>query len=138
MPRWQDIPKVNFQRAREMRREPTAAEKKLWQHIHAGKLGTRVRRQMIIGPYIADFVLTDHKIILEVDGPTYGDDDRIEYDAARTEWLEQKGYRVIRIGNLAILQNISGVLERIELAIAETPPNPPAKARGNQNLADTR
>lgn len=93
---------------------------------------------MIIGPYIADFVLTDHKIILEVDGPTYGDDDRIEYDAARTEWLEQKGYRVIRIGNLAILQNISGVLERIELAIAETPPNPPAKARGNQNLADTR
>jgi len=60
MPRWQNIPKENFQRARAMRNEPTAAEKKLWLHLRAGKLGTKARRQMTIGTYIADFVLPEH------------------------------------------------------------------------------
>ncbi|NUO19271.1 DUF559 domain-containing protein [bacterium] len=133
MPRWQNIPKENFQRARAMRNESTAAENALWRHLRAGKLGTKARRQMTIGPFIADFVLPDYRLILEVDGPTHATDEQIEHDARRTAWFQERGYRVLRFGNLAVLQNISGVLERIQTVIAETPPNPPAKARGNQN-----
>ena len=93
---------------------------------------------MNIGAYIVDFVLPEYNVIIEVDGLTHAEMSQIEYDNSRSEWLEQQGYRMIRVGNLAVLQNLSGVLERIELAIAETPPNPPAKARGNQNPAHTR
>ncbi|MBK6767303.1 MAG: endonuclease domain-containing protein [bacterium] len=108
-----------------MRKEPTAAEKKLWLHLRSGKLGTRARRQMTIGPFIADFVLPDHRLILEVDGPTHATDEQIEHDARRTAWFQERGYHMLRFSNLDVLQNISGVLERIQAAIAETPPTPP-------------
>ncbi len=113
-----------------MRNEPTATEKKLWLHLRAGKLGTKARRQMTIGTYIADFGLPEHKIIIEVDGPTHAKPEQIELDARRTAWFEEQGFKIVRFGNHAVLQNTEGVIQRILENIADTPPNPPPLKRG--------
>ncbi|MCC6476087.1 endonuclease domain-containing protein [bacterium] len=118
MPRWEDIPQQNWSRSRELRRAMTEAEERLWQCIRAGKIGTRVRRQMPIGPFIADFVLTEFKLIIEVDGDSHKE--RVAYDGERMDWLEAHGYKVARYTNTDVMQKLEWVLEDIRERI--TPP----------------
>ncbi len=101
-------------RARELRREMTPAEKKLWRHIRNGQLnGAHVRRQYAVGPFIVDFFCAKSRLVIEVDGDTHAE--QVEYDAERTRWLnEQKYYRVIRFTNDDVLRNIDAVVQRIE------------------------
>jgi very-short-patch-repair endonuclease len=95
-------------RARDMRREPTDAEKKLWLLLRDRRLGgAKFRRQFPIGPYIADFVCLRHKLIVEADGGQHADP---RADAVRDRWHRREGYTVIRYGNLDILKNPEGVL----------------------------
>ena len=98
-------------RARELRRAMTPAEKKLWQHIRYNQLGVEFRQQHAVGPYIVDFFCAKAKLVIEIDGDVHGDPEQAEYDAERTQWLnEQKQYRVVRFWNSEILRNIDGVL----------------------------
>ena len=63
------LPTVTLDHAREMRGEPTDAERKLWQHLRAGRFdGLKFRRQYPIPPYIADFCCVDKKLVIELDG----------------------------------------------------------------------
>jgi len=79
-------------RARELRRELTPAEGKLWSHLRLKQLcGFRFRRQHAIGSYIVDFYCPSRGLVIEIDGDTHVD--REEYDAERTEWLEEQGLR---------------------------------------------
>src|SRR5215472_2501792 len=77
--------------AREMRREPTAAESLLWQELRARKLcGIRFRRQHTIGPYVADFYCSEAKLVIEIDGPIHdysGMDDRVRERYFRDQGL---------------------------------------------------
>ncbi len=102
-------------RARELRREMTPAEKKLWQHLRDGQLGgAHFRRQHAVGPYIVDFFCARSKLVVEVDGDVHAEPRQAEYDARRTEWLNgQKHYRVIRFCNDEILYNLDGVLSAL-------------------------
>jgi very-short-patch-repair endonuclease len=89
---------VNRGRAREMRHNGVALEKIYWARLRDRRLGGyKFRRQYLIGPYIADFVCTEQKLIIELDGPLH--DDRGEYDRRRDMYLRKQGYRVIRIRN---------------------------------------
>jgi len=101
------------QRARELRKNMTAAEKKLWQVLRGNQLdGLYFRRQHAIGTYILDFVCVQEKLVVEVDGGTHLGQE--EYDKERTRWLEEeKGYRVIRFTNDDVLRNINAVVEMI-------------------------
>ena len=108
--------------ARQMRKSPTDAERKLWFHLrHRLQLAdTHFRRQVQIGPYIVDFACHHSKLIIEVDGGQHATDTR---DAARDRWLAEHRYRVLRFWNNDVLRNTDGVLETIaQILDGESPP----------------
>ncbi|MDZ4350347.1 MAG: DUF559 domain-containing protein [Xanthomonadaceae bacterium] len=102
--------------ARSMRREPTDAEARLWQHLRAGRMaGVRFGRQVPIGPYVVDFVCQERRIIIEADGSQHAD--AVAYDQARADWLAAQGYSVLRFWNHDILARTESVLEAIHAAL---------------------
>ena len=102
--------------ARALRANQTEAETRLWGLLRDRRLaGVKFRRQVPIGPYIADFVCLAAKLIVEVDGGQHGED--AAADAARTVWLEGQGFRVLRFWNNDALANSDGVLEEILAAV---------------------
>jgi very-short-patch-repair endonuclease len=110
--------------AKQLRAKLTDTERKLWALLRNKQVqGHRFRRQHPIGPYIVDFFCSAAKLIVELDGGQHGADAAIAYDAARTAWLEKRGYRVLRFDNVEFLKNPYGVLDGILVAAgAGTPP----------------
>ncbi len=110
--RWRASKEIQH-RARELRKNMTAAEKKLWSVLRAKQLdGLYFRRQHPVGSYIVDFFCAKKKLVIEVDGGSHLE--QVEYDEERTRWLEEeKGYRVIRFTNDDIFKSIDEVVERI-------------------------
>ena len=105
-------------RAREMRRNPTEPEKRLWRHLSASQLkGHKFRRQAVIDYYIADFFCPLKKLIVEVDGDTHD----VEADFKRDDRLRNKGYRTVRFSNLDVMGNMDGVLLALVGVLEETP-----------------
>jgi len=95
--RWRTRPKM-IQRARQLRRAATPPEQILWSVLRGRRLGgLKFRRQDPIGPFVVDFCCRDQKLVVELDGMSH--EDKAEYDRRRTQWLEQQGYRVIRVTN---------------------------------------
>jgi len=128
-------------RARAMRLEPTSAEQRLWKALRSLPLeGTHFRRQVPIGPYIADIACLRARLVIEVDGPSHTTDAGRRHDTARDCFLTSEGYRVLRFWNNDVFQNEDGVLETIRLAAVErlaahhpTPPlcgDPPPQRGG--------
>jgi very-short-patch-repair endonuclease len=96
-----------------MRLNATGAEARLWQHLRRHPMiGSHFRRQVVIGPYIADFACMAARLIVEVDGSQHGDT-RMQHDETRTGWLESEGYRVIRFWNNDVVQNPASVVQAI-------------------------
>jgi very-short-patch-repair endonuclease len=118
-------------RARKLRQNATPAERMLWRELNARKVsGTRFNRQVPIGPFICDFVSRGARLIIEVDGGQHGW--QTDEDAARTRYLEEHGYRLIRFWNSDVLERIEGVVAEIAKVIADLPcPNPSRKREGN-------
>ena len=114
-------PKLLLQRARQMRKERTEAEGKLWQRIRAGRLNElKFRNQVAFSAnYIADFVCPKAKLIVELDGSQHAL--QVSYDAKRTQFFEQQGYRVLRFWNGDVYTNMHGVLETILAAATQRP-----------------
>jgi very-short-patch-repair endonuclease len=109
--------------ARRMRAEPTDAEFHLWQRLRRGQLGARFRRQVVIGPFVADFVCLSRRLIVECDGSQHFDS---PYDRARDARLAGAGFRVLRFWNDAILADTESVCAAIQAALAQAPlPRPP-------------
>ena len=99
------------ERAWELRRDATDAERRLWSALRDRRLsGYRFRRQFPIGPFIVDFACTHCRLIVEVDRSQHADS---ETDRKRTAFLETEGWRVLRFWNGDVVSNLSGVLERI-------------------------
>jgi very-short-patch-repair endonuclease len=99
--------------ARRLRSDQTIAEKQLWFQLRNYQLlGFKFRRQQVIENYIVDFVCFEKKLVIEVDGGQHQSMTR-EQDTARTEWLNSRGFRVLRFWNDEILENIDGVMEII-------------------------
>lgn len=104
-------------RARNLRHNSTDAETKLWSRLRNRQLaGAKLRRQVPLGPYIADFLCADARLIVELDGGQH----TTEVDAVRTAWLEAQGFRVIRFWNNDVLSNVEGVLIRISEELAKS------------------
>jgi very-short-patch-repair endonuclease len=120
------------QGGREARANTTEAEAILWRHLRQLELkGTHFRRQVVIGPYVADFACLGTRLIIEVDGSQHGTDEGIASDAVRTQWLEAEGYRVLRFWNNEVTTEIESVLEAIYQALTaeyDAHPTPPGFA----------
>ena len=97
-------------KARELRNNMTPQEKKLWNILRKRNIrNLKFRRQYPIGDYIVDFICNEKKLIIEVDGGQHNEASSIEYDSKRTEFLNSKGYVVIRFWNNEVDSNIEGV-----------------------------
>ena len=104
--------------AKALRKEMTDAEMRLWYHLRAGRFeGYKFRRQVPLGAYVVDFLCERARVVVEVDGGQHAE--RVEADAARTDWLEQQGYRVLRFWNNEVLTNMNGVLETLSPALSQ-------------------
>ncbi|HXL99691.1 MAG TPA: DUF559 domain-containing protein [Rhizomicrobium sp.] len=100
--------------ARDLRANATEAERKLWRALRDKKMGAlRFRRQQPIGPYVADFFCASAKLIVELDGSQHREEQAAAYDAARTRWLEDRGYVVLRFANVDYLKEPHTALSRI-------------------------
>jgi very-short-patch-repair endonuclease len=99
-------------RAQQLRTTPTEAEIRLWSRLRGKQLeGFRFRRQQPIGPYVVDFFCPAAKLVIEVDGGQHSERER--QDAARSRWIEGRGYRVLRFWNNEVLANTEGVVAAI-------------------------
>jgi very-short-patch-repair endonuclease len=95
----------SIRRAREMRKDMTGAESKLWSLLRDRRLITRkFRRQHPIGPWVADFACPAIQLVIEVDGPSHDDPDQQAWDAMKEEYLHLNGWRILRIKNSDIYQ----------------------------------
>jgi very-short-patch-repair endonuclease len=74
-------------------------------------MGLKVRRQVPIGPYIADFYCADRRRIIEADGSGHGSARDLQRDA----WLAAEGFRVLRLRNCDILTKLSDCLDLIAI-----------------------
>ena len=103
--------------ARRLRREMTDTERKLWALLRARQLGVKIRRQVPIGGYIADFLCEEKKLIIEVDGSQHFEPRGRKSDEIRDDHLRKLGYRIMRIDNLDVLKFPDGVLMQIESSL---------------------
>jgi len=112
-----------LERVRELRRSATEAEKRLWSELRSRRLeGFKFRRQMWIGPYIADFCCMEAKLVVEVDGSQH--EQRSERDRLRDEALAREGYRVLRFWNNEVMEKLEGVLTAIRAELLGRVPSP--------------
>ncbi len=112
-----------LERAKEMRNNPTEAEKILWLNLKSKALDFKFRQQHLIADFIVDFVCLSKKLVIEVDGEIH--DSQQEADAERTKVLNERGFKVIRFNNKEVLNNVDSVLNIIkhELLNADVPPS---------------
>src|SRR5687768_12460175 len=102
----------SLSRVRAARSEASPAERKLWSRLRSRQLqGFKFRRQVWLGPFIADFFCAEARLIVEVDGDTHAFQQ--QYDQCRTAWLAREGFRVVRVANSDVMQNVDGVLAYI-------------------------
>ena len=103
----------DYERAKRLRRDMSAAEKLLWFKLRQlpKELGLAFRRQQPIHPYIVDFVCMKLKQVVELDGRSH--DERQKQDAARDAYLHRLGYAVLRFGNEELLRDPDKVVTAI-------------------------
>ena len=102
------------ERAKELRRNQTDAERLLWSLLRNRQLGGfKFRRQKPIGNYIVDFYCQEKKLIIELDGGGHGEEVQAAYDKLRNQKLLEQGYFVLRFWNHQVFQETEAVLKRI-------------------------
>src|SRR5215469_18063637 len=109
-----------YDRARALRQNMTDAERSVWQILRSLQIdGHRFRRQVPFGPYIADFVCHDARLIIEIDGGQY---DRLSpAEAKRARFLEDQGYRTCAFGTMRCCQTSKACVWRSPGTYGVTP-----------------
>jgi len=106
--------------ARILRKEMTAAEKRLWLYLNnRGMCGIKFRRQHPISGFIVDFYCPKNRLAIEIDGEIH--DNQKEHDTARQSILESQGIRFLRFRNQEVLNNIDMVLKTIKRKACPSP-----------------
>ena len=101
-------------RRRNLRNEPTRAEKEMWNGLRKRRSeGYKFRRQHSIGPFIADFYSPSLHLVIEIDGATHDDPKQKEYDARRTEYFLRLGIDEIRFTDGEVLFSVDLCMEKI-------------------------
>ena len=104
-----------IKRARQLRRDLTFPERLVWSKLRNRQMvGWKFRRQHPVGPYFADFACLDAKLVIELDGDTHSSSEGMRKDAVRDQFLATEGWKVLRIWNRDVLDNLDGVLYTIE------------------------
>jgi leucyl-tRNA synthetase len=117
--------------SRENRKNKTEAEDILWQEVRNNQLGYKVRRQHVIEGFIIDFAFLQNKLLIEIDGGYHDDEEQKKYDEARTAFLKESGYTVLRFTNQEVLTGKEETLKKIkeELSVVQTEAATPLSER---------
>ena len=119
------------ERARSLQRALTPAELTLWTRIRGRRpRGFKFARQETIDRYYGDFVCRKRRLIVLLDGGQHADSTQ---DLHRDRALCALGYRVIRIWNSDVIENLDGVLQRLLSELESSPLTPalsPKAGRG--------
>jgi very-short-patch-repair endonuclease len=103
--------------ARRLRRTATTSEAKLWALLRARRfVDYKFRRQVPVGPYVADFVCFSARLIVELDGSQHADSPS---DNRRDAWFLREGFRTLRIWNTHLLADRNSVSDAIWNALQE-------------------
>ena len=117
--------------SRNLRKNMTEAEKRLWSRLRARQFhGLKFRRQHSIGQYIVDFVCLEKSFVVEIDGGQHLENVR---DKERDLWLSKEGYRVFRYWNDQVLKETDSVMEDILRKITSPSPSPSPQGRGDMS-----
>jgi very-short-patch-repair endonuclease len=124
-------------RARGLRRDQTEAERRLWARLRHRQLHyVKFRRQHPVGPFITDFCCPEHRLVVELDGGQHVV--QADADQARTAYLNQHGYRVLRFWNHEVMKGMEAVLQQIATALRDPHPAPlPGQGEGAENAASS-
>jgi len=110
---------------RALRNNMPDAERVLWSALRRRQIGDfRFRRQHPFGSYILDFVCLEAMLVIEVDGGQHVEGAKI--DEARSAFLSNAGFRVLRFWDNDVLKNIEDVKESIWRALHTPPPSQPS------------
>lgn len=104
------------EKARELRNQPTPAEKKFWNGLRKMPFyeSLTFNRQKPIGSYIVDFYCHRQKLVIEIDGDSHGRTDAQKKDIERTRFLNSQGLTVFRFSNSEVEKNLEAVMVEIE------------------------
>jgi very-short-patch-repair endonuclease len=117
-------------RARELRRNMSVAEVKLWARLKLLRAqGFHVRRQAPFRGYYLDFVCFARRVVVEVDGGQHSEDEQAAHDELRDRVLRREGFRVMRFWAGQIHNEIGDVMDAIVLALEERAPPVSRSAR---------
>ena len=105
--------------AKMLRKNMTKEEKHLW-YDFLRTYPVRFSRQKVLGKYIVDFYCAKAKLIIELDGSQHFTVEGARYDEGRTSFLEGYDLKVVRIPNIEVTQNFSGVCEYIDDLVCQS------------------
>lgn len=108
---YHDQPSGTVDRARDLRRNASDAEKRLLRALREAFPVLKWRHSVPFGPYYVDILCFAEKLVIEVDGSQHAEQRR--YDDRRTRYMNAEGYRVLRFWNNDVLANTDGVIEMI-------------------------
>jgi very-short-patch-repair endonuclease len=109
------------ERRRELRKNQTEVEKRLWEELRGRRLnGFKFYRQYSIGPYVVDFYCSRFRLAIELDGKHHGESESFIYDQERERYFKSVNVQTVRFWNDVIMNDIDGVLERINVVISES------------------
>ncbi len=110
---------MNFENARQMRREPTEGEAVLWNALRGKSIGYKFRRQHPIENFIVDFVCLDAWVIVEVDGGYHTTEEQKMKDKERNASLSALGFLTLRFTNEQVFQKLDDVVLKIKQTVDE-------------------
>ncbi len=119
--------------AKTLRKNMTKEERHLW-YDFLKSLPITVHRQKVIGDYIVDFYIASSKMAIELDGSQHYEDQGIESDAKRDQYINGLGIKVLRYSNLDVSQRFESVCEDILNELNTSPP--PCGGASPQGEAD--
>ena len=106
---------ATLQKAKELRKSMTPAERKLWTVLQNKQLyGYKFRRQHPIYKYIADFYCHELSLVIELDGGVHDGLEQKEHDRNRDQVIQEFGIRVLRIKNEEVMADIGEVIRKIK------------------------
>jgi very-short-patch-repair endonuclease len=136
---------MGLKQAKKLRSNMTDAERRLWYRLRAHRFGgIKFKRQVPIGPYVADFACLNRRLVLEIDGGQHAES---ETDCLRDQRLREAGFKVLRFWNNDVLARTDTVLELIMDALKdEGSPSPgalrappsPQRERGKRDRGEVR
>ncbi len=106
--------------AKKLRKEQTPQEMKLWKFLRSRGFGSlKFRRQWPIGNCVVDFCCSEKKLIIELDGGQHNEKVITRRDLARDKYLKNKGFKILRVWNNEVQDNLEGIFDKVDELVGE-------------------